>query len=238
MNIYLVRHGEQVEMDGGWSIETINPYLSGRKERCLSERGRGQAEAVSRFLSDRGIGRVFSSNYIRCKESAQSTAAAVGADIEVVEGLGEINVGRMRAGSSLRYVLNAGEAARRLRQWIEPVTHPLEKGVAGIVAVKYFADWLLGRTSGGEDVRGAVHRVTDALALLAEAAEHAPVAVFTHGYFIITAGSLCAMGDRQGIGRMLSPWIVRNGSITTLRSGDGPPALQLLSFARAGHLNR
>lgn len=70
-NIYLVRHAEKV-------IDKDN-----LKDPPLTECGTERAQSIKRFLSDIDIERVYSTNYIRTRETARPTATSEELDIEI-----------------------------------------------------------------------------------------------------------------------------------------------------------
>lgn len=60
----------------------------------LSATGRGQAEAVGRFLSDVPLTAVYSSGMVRANETAAQIAGPHGLEVRTAEGIREVNVGR------------------------------------------------------------------------------------------------------------------------------------------------
>lgn len=67
--IYLVRHAEKAKAS--------NPPLT--------EAGRERAEALAKFLSDKGITNIFSTDYKRTLETAQPTAKQAGVAVEIYD---------------------------------------------------------------------------------------------------------------------------------------------------------
>jgi 8-oxo-dGTP diphosphatase len=57
--------------------------------RPLDERGRQQARALRELLRDRAIARVVSSPYVRCVETVEPLADALGVEVETDERLAE-----------------------------------------------------------------------------------------------------------------------------------------------------
>jgi phosphohistidine phosphatase SixA len=71
--IILVRHASAGER-GVWSGDD--------RLRPLDARGRKQAKGIVSALADRGVDRILSSPYIRCVETVQPLAAALGLEVE------------------------------------------------------------------------------------------------------------------------------------------------------------
>lgn len=83
--VYLVRHGE---------ITQFSPRrFVGQTDLPLTDHGRGQMEAVARFLTGRGVTRLVSSPLSRCVQSAEIIGAALGLAAESVADLREIALG-------------------------------------------------------------------------------------------------------------------------------------------------
>ena len=81
MTVHLVRHGK------AGSRET----WSGQPDdlRPLTDAGRRQAEALTRWCADRPVERVLSSRYTRCVQFVEPLAEARGLAVEWAEGLAE-----------------------------------------------------------------------------------------------------------------------------------------------------
>jgi len=80
MPIHLVRHahaGSRSHWDGDDRL------------RPLSERGIEQSSWLADTLADRSVRRVVSSPYLRCVQTVEPLAAALGLEVEVDEALGE-----------------------------------------------------------------------------------------------------------------------------------------------------
>lgn len=84
--LYLVRHGQQQWPDPATSTtrEWIDPPLS--------ETGRQQAECVGRWLADKPITAVYSSQLLRANDTGKAIAAHHDLDVEVIEELEEIRM--------------------------------------------------------------------------------------------------------------------------------------------------
>lgn len=101
MKIYLIRHAEEGE--GGH----------------LSEQGQHQAEALGKWLADKNIGEIFSSDRARAKETAETAAANLELVNQIVPNLEEAqeleldetdDQSALRADQGLRWILEkAGE---------------------------------------------------------------------------------------------------------------------------------
>lgn len=78
--IHFVRHGAAGDRDK-WSKED--------RVRPLTKKGRRQAASLAENLKSRQIERIFSSPFLRCIETVQPLADAIGAKVEVVEALAE-----------------------------------------------------------------------------------------------------------------------------------------------------
>ena len=73
MSLYLVRHAS-AGMRSGWS----GPDL----QRPLDARGQAQADDIRAALASRPIGRIISSRAVRCVQTVEPLAAAVGMEVE------------------------------------------------------------------------------------------------------------------------------------------------------------
>jgi phosphohistidine phosphatase SixA len=73
MAIILVRHGSAGKR-GAWSHDD--------RLRPLDARGRKQAKGIAAALADRGVDRILSSPYVRCVETVEPLAGALGLEVE------------------------------------------------------------------------------------------------------------------------------------------------------------
>ncbi len=73
MAIILVRHGSAGKR-GAWSGDD--------RLRALDARGRKQAQGIASALADRGVDRILSSPYVRCVQTVEPLAAALGLEVE------------------------------------------------------------------------------------------------------------------------------------------------------------
>ena len=85
MKLYIIRHGQT-----DWNIAK---KIQGRQDIPLNERGRYQAECLSKAMKNRPVTAVFSSPQIRAMETAEAVAASSGAPVIPVKNLMEINYG-------------------------------------------------------------------------------------------------------------------------------------------------
>jgi broad specificity phosphatase PhoE len=81
----LIRHG---------ACDPVGVYLAGRSSGVhLNERGRFEVERLAERLAGSGAARVFTGPLERARETADPVALALGAPVEVQEGLNEIDFG-------------------------------------------------------------------------------------------------------------------------------------------------
>jgi 8-oxo-dGTP diphosphatase len=73
MAIILARHGSAGKR-GAWSGDD--------RQRPLDARGRKQAEGIASALADRDVDRILSSPYVRCVQTVEPLAAALGLEVE------------------------------------------------------------------------------------------------------------------------------------------------------------
>ncbi len=85
MKLYLVRHGQ--------TTGDIEDRYGGSYDDHMTEKGREQLGVTAQKLVGKGIEVVFSSPLIRARESAEIISQAVGAPVQIVEGLEERDYG-------------------------------------------------------------------------------------------------------------------------------------------------
>jgi 8-oxo-dGTP diphosphatase len=78
VTIYLVRHAKAGDR---------NRWVGNDELRPLTKSGRRQADALVGILADAGIGRVISSHYLRCTQTVEPLAAALGLELEMHDAL-------------------------------------------------------------------------------------------------------------------------------------------------------
>jgi broad specificity phosphatase PhoE len=85
--IWLVRHGEREDFENlDWGKTAERPH-----DPALSSTGIRQARAVGERLANEGIGRIFTSGYLRCAQTAHLIAECVRVPIHIEPGLGELH---------------------------------------------------------------------------------------------------------------------------------------------------
>ena len=239
MEIYLVRHGEQRIYEMEWSIDLLNPYVTGEKEVGLTNKGQRDAHQVADFFGQHKIQAVYASDTLRTRETAVYTAEAVDKSVRVLPDLGEINPGRMRPDSSLKYFLSLVSSGKVQRYTPEFAYKFGADGVKGAVASKYLFDWMRGKTEGGENIADVLERIEWALMTMVRdnRPDGGPVVAFCHGYFILFTAITLFFRDKRNLLPYMRQWIVRSGSITHLNYLTEEQTLRLISFARTDHLN-
>lgn len=85
MKIYLVRHGE--------TTGDLEDRYGGNYDDHLTLHGRDQLQETAKKLSEKDIQVIFTSKFIRAKESAEIIQKQISCDIQVVEGIQERNYG-------------------------------------------------------------------------------------------------------------------------------------------------
>jgi phosphohistidine phosphatase SixA len=80
VSVYLVRHAK---------AGSRSRWSGPDSERPLSKAGRRQAKAVAAKLRDHKITRVLSSPYVRCTQTVEPLAKALGVEIEATDALAE-----------------------------------------------------------------------------------------------------------------------------------------------------
>jgi phosphohistidine phosphatase SixA len=78
--IYLVRHGKAGNREKWEAPDHLRP---------ITKRGRRQAASLAELLGEAPITRVLSSPYVRCRQTMEPLAAALGLQVETVDALGE-----------------------------------------------------------------------------------------------------------------------------------------------------
>jgi len=148
--LHLVRHGQ---------VDNPQKIVYGRQRGWrLSERGRGEAEAVARHLGARAVARVYTSPLERAVQTATVIAGACGCEVEPREDLSEALLCSPWEGMSWRDVRGG-----RPREWARYLFRPLE-----ICDVE-------------EDVHALGRRMAGALRAIAEAHPASQAVVVSHG---------------------------------------------------------
>lgn len=84
-HLLLIRHGETI-----WNREG---RFQGAKDVPLSNKGRAEARQLGAYLRDKPLDAIYSSHLSRALDTAQAVAFHHNLPVQVVEGLGEINMG-------------------------------------------------------------------------------------------------------------------------------------------------
>lgn len=237
MEILLIRHGEmEFEEGADTNLELVNAYATGAKQGPLSARGVSEARRVAEVLAAWKPQALYSSAFIRARQTAEETAKVLGTPVRVLTDFGEVNVGRLdpehipfqamtlKAIDNLHRVLPAVIGRERSASLLEY-----------FFILFYFRSWHAGRTVAAESLEGALGRIRSVFEEVQGL--HLPagkIAVFTHGYFIHLLVNRVL--DRRGaLARLVRNPYIRNGSITHLvRSAAGDWKVQ--AYADAGHL--
>jgi 8-oxo-dGTP diphosphatase len=101
------------------------------RERPLSKKGRRQAAALTNLLAPRGIERILTSPYVRCRQSVQPLAEATGLDIEedetLAEGQGDIATRRLieKMAGTNAVISSHGDVIPALLDWMVRLGMPL-----------------------------------------------------------------------------------------------------------------
>ncbi len=86
MRLFLIRHG-QTDSNVNHLLDTAHPGAP------LNATGHRQAEELARTLADEPIQAVYASTLTRAQETAAPLAAALGLEVEVLDGIQEISAG-------------------------------------------------------------------------------------------------------------------------------------------------
>lgn len=149
MRLFLIRHGETV-----WNKEEV---FRGRADVPLNGHGREQAERAGQALAGLELAAVYSSPLSRAVETARAVAAPHGLQVEILEGLNDLDYGNWE-GLSLKEVEERYPAD--YRTWAEaPHTVTFE---------------------GGESLEMARHRAVAAVEQIKARHTGCSVAVVTH----------------------------------------------------------
>ena len=158
---------------------------------------------------------IYSSAFIRAKQTAEETSKILGEPIEIFRDFGELNVGRLVPESEPRQAL-VFKAFGTFHKILPPlIGSTLTKRLLGyFFIVFYFGNWYAGKTVAGEPPEEAIKRIENVFKALTERhGSSDKVAVFTHGYFIHLLVNHVLDPKRAPL-RMLKTPYIRNGSIT------------------------
>ena len=226
----------EFEKDADTNLELVNAYATGTKEGPLSARGVGQARCVAGVLDARRPQALYSSAFIRARQTAEETERVLGIPVRVIKDFGEVNVGRLDPQHIPRQAVTLKAIQNLHRVLPSLIGDELSKSLLEYLFILfYFRSWHGGRTVAGETLQGALSRIK---AVFNEVTGwHSPaekIAIFTHGYFIhLLANHIL---DRWGApARVISNPYIRNGSITCLvRTAGG--RWKVKAYADAGHM--
>jgi probable phosphoglycerate mutase len=158
--VYLLRHGEN---------DVMKRRLAGRLPGThLNRHGQEQAQRLAEKLANAPIQAIFSSPMERAIETATPLAASRGLTVQVLEGLNEVDYGRLQGRTYCQL--------ERLKLWQKVRVAPLQV-----------------RFPGGETLIEVQERAVMAVQLaLAEVGPEEAVACFTHGDLVrlVTAWAL------------------------------------------------
>lgn len=201
-DLYLIRHGQtatnQARLIQGWDSEPLNV------------RGRWQAERAGQRLAAAGLVALYASPLRRASETAEIIGRVIGLDVMLVDGLREMNTGRVSGLHSAQFL----------------VRHP-----------RLWWAWLRDDARlafpGGDILSAFYDRAEQAIsALVAKHSGHA-FAVVAHGGVI--SGYLSLLLKGRGSNR--AALRLRNGAISHLRWRDSAPT-QLIAFNDTSHLRK
>jgi broad specificity phosphatase PhoE len=199
-DLYLVRHGEtatnRARVIQGWNSEP------------LTARGRWQAERAGKRLADVGLQALYASPIGRASETAAIISQVVGLDVVLVDGLREMDTGRISGLHSAQFLVRH---PRLLWAWLRDdakLTFP-----------------------GGETLTSFYERAWCAIDELVTRHGDQAIAVVAHG------GSISGYLSRLLYGRASNRFALklRNGAICHIRWQDDQPA-QLLALNDTTHL--
>lgn len=154
----LVRHGETV-----WHAD--NRYAGGASDIDLTSKGVRQAQSLARWAARHQLAAVVSSPVRRAVETARPSARAIGADLEIVEDLREVDFG-VAEGHTVDELTSVDPGmVHRFRS--DPVAHPFPGAESPETAAERAAEALRGiaRAHAGHYVLVVAHNTLLRLAL-------------------------------------------------------------------------
>jgi len=156
MRLILVRHGE---------TDTNKARLAlGRADVELNEHGRWQAQRLAISLKDEPIGAIYCSPLRRALATAEPIASTHGLEVQVDEGLIEMDIGEMEG--------------LTFQQVGERYPHFLQAWLGGQAASEAMP--------GGERLLDVQDRAWQAIERIRQRQEHETVAAVTHNFVILT----------------------------------------------------
>lgn len=130
--------------------------LGGRTDAALDERGRDQAQAVAERLAQVPLAAVYASPLRRTRETAELVAAPHGLPVRTCEGLNEVDYGD--------WTDRPLKQLARTKRWAVIQARPSQVGFPG-----------------GETIRAAQLRASDAVEEIVAAHRSRPVVLVSHG---------------------------------------------------------
>lgn len=135
--IYWLRHGQ--------SLGNLERRFLGHTDLPLTDHGRRQADAAADYLASRGIDRIYSSDLLRARQTAEPLAERLGLTVHTLDSLREIDAGLWEGQTFTEILCRWGEDYHLFR-----------------------ADIGISTPTGGESTQHAADRVFAAATALAE----------------------------------------------------------------------
>ena len=187
MILYLIRHGE--------SISNVHKTFTGQQDAPLTDLGRRQADAISRYFLGIHIDRIYASDLSRAFDTAVPLSKVSRVPIEKNPALREINGGKWE---------------------YEKFTELTDLYPEDYARWRY--DLANARPTGGESIQEICKRVCDAVDEIANAHPEETVVIATHAVPIRVMLSSWLTGGVEQIDK--TAW-VPNASITKVEYKDG-----------------
>jgi broad specificity phosphatase PhoE len=222
--LYLIRHAVPLNDARSFRFSSLARDMRGVQNQSLSERGQAQARRLAPHLARLAPERIVSSTLERAAETAEILARGTGAPFETrIPELNEIAPGTLPTGmtDALARLSSMSALPRALRARAGETWYRA-------LSTYYFAQWLRGRTRGGEAPDAVRRRMERALSKI-DALPEERVAVVGHGYWIFYFVLRCL---RPTIRYLVDvrPW-VDNCSVTTISRRE-KSSYRLVRFAR------
>ncbi|HJL14186.1 MAG TPA: histidine phosphatase family protein [Sandaracinaceae bacterium LLY-WYZ-13_1] len=226
MRLLWVRHGQMaVRATTVDDPRAIDRFFDQEEQGSLSSRGRREAARVAARLADEGVVGLYSSPLIRARETAEVSAEALGLEVRVTDAINEVRTGKLRPGSPEQRWVRAMTASQ-----LPPA---LRRPLLGLSLIPlYLHAWRTGRTVGGERPADVDARLAGFYRELeARHADRDAVALFSHGYLLVTL--TFGLGLRGRAALLRRPYIP-NGAICEMILRRG--RLRLVRHADQRHL--
>lgn len=183
MRIFLIRHGRQSDARCNVDVD-------------LAEEGRRQAEAVARRIERWGVEKLYSSDLIRARQTAEIINHRLRLSHEIVGDLREIEFGALHGLTDTQIDAQFAEFKKDQARMDRDLRYP---------------------GPGGENIADLLERVVPAIRTIALGPEDA-VAIATHGV-VIRALTVFVTGMPLPRWRLVAS-ALENGSITELRTAE------------------